>query len=595
MIGSKLRHLRFLKGMTLDDLAKSSSVSRGNIHRIELDQISPRMDTLRDLCEALDTSLSVFFQPEELEPAQAGLGAPLRAMGFRGGSLAWLEHAEALIRYSADSLSVLDPEGFVVYESDPALRFHADSPEARRSRPWWATAHPDEQAALEASFKAFLATGDLPSPLQYRVAHRDGLWHWVRTRLSRHVDHPLIQGIIASTQDVTVLKQIEESAQCRHKYESLATALGGVTHTFSNLLMGIQATNDALIKNAAMDPFSVRHLQKVQEAIQRASSLLRQMREFAGNPLLFVAPLEVNQVVRALAPTLEGLLHPGHRLACELDGQAPVLEADRKLLEQVLINLVANAGDALDAKGGVVTVRTFQGRSEDELPGAGIWVEPTHGGTGDCLILEVQDTGTGIEPEVLQKICDPFFTTRFQGRGMGLPSVLGIVRAHRGGLRVLTSLGEGSRFQVFLPLPSGRIVADPPAMPVEAVAPAPPKGILLAEDDAFLRESIREMLEALGYERIFEASDGQEAIEQYQAHAQAIGLVLLDVDMPSMGGIETYGRLRELNASLKIVFSTGAWEQNPELVRHTAHGITGILSKPFQQHELKALMSFYLR
>ena len=595
MIGSKLRHLRLNKGMTLDDLAKSSGVSRGNIHRIELDQISPRMDTLRDLCEALDTSLSTFFQPQDAPIAEAVPGAPLRALGFRGGSLAWLEHAEALIRYSADSLSVLDHEGFVIYESDPALRFHAASPEARRTQPWWAAAHPEEQAGLKASFEAFLATGELPAPLQYRVAHRDGIWHWVRTRLSRQVDHPLIQGIIASTQDVTVLKQIEESAQGRRQYDSLATALGGVTHTFSNLLMGIQATNDAIIKNAALDAFSAQHLEKVQEAIQRASSLLRQMRDFAGNPLLFVEPLEVSKVIRDLAPTLEGLLQPGHRLTFDLDGQIPALEADRKLLEQVLIALVTNADDSLEAPEGSVTVRTFRGRPQDVQGGDGVWVEPAQRDAGDSLILEVEDTGTGIEPETLQKICDPFFTTRFQGRGMGLPSVLGIVRAHGGGLRILTRQGEGSRFQVFLPLPVRQPEAAVPARPAQAAVPGQPKGILLAEDDAFLRESIREMLEALGYQRIFEASDGQEAIAQYQAHAQDIGLVLLDVDMPSMGGIETYGKLRELNASLKIVFSTGAWEQNPELVRHTAHGITGILSKPFQQHELNALMSFYLR
>ena len=581
--------------MTLDDLAKSSSVSRGNIHRIELDQISPRMDTLRDLCEALDTSLSVFFQPEELESAQTLPGPPSGAIGFRGGSLAWLEHAEALIRFSADSLTVLDPDGFVVYESDPALRFHAASPEARRTEPWWAAAHPEEQPVLQASFTAFLATGELPSPLQYRVAHRDGTWHWVRTRLSRQVDHPLIQGIIGSTQDVTVLKQIEESAQGRRKYDSLATALGGVTHTFSNLLMGIQATNDAIIKNATLDPFSARHLEKVQEAIHRAGSLLRQMRDFAGNPLLFVEPLDVNKVIRDLAPILGGLLHSGHQLRMELADPAPGVEADRKLVEQILINLVSNADDSLEAAAGWVTLRTFPSRPEDELQGGGVWVEPIQGGPAGWVILEVQDTGTGIEPEVLKKICDPFFTTRFQGRGMGLPSVLGIVRAHRGGLKVFTDQGHGSRFQVFLPLPSSQAKATAQPLPAQTQASPSPRGILLAEDDAFLRESIREMLEALGYEPIFEAPDGQEAIRQYQAHAQEIGLVLLDVDMPSMGGIETYGRLREFNASLKIVFSTGAWEQNPELVRHTAHGITGILSKPFQPHELKALMSFYLR
>ena len=593
MIGSKLRHLRFTKGMTLDDLAKCSSVSRGNIHRIELDQISPRLETLRDLCEALDTNLSAFFQSEAAAQEEAEAGPQARAKGFRGGTLAWLEHAEALIRYSADSLTVLDHRGFVVYESDPALRFHAASPEERRTQPWWGTAHPDERPALEASFEAFLASGEASSPLQYRAAHRDGTWHWVRTRLSRQVDHPLIQGIIASTQDVTLLKAIEESAQNRRKYESLATALGGVTHTFSNLLMGIQATNETVIKKGALDPFSRSHLGKVQTAIAKASSLLRQMRDFAGNPLLFVEPLDVNKVIRDLGPTLEGLLQQGHLLCYELDDRSPCLEADRKLLEQILIALVSNADDALEASAGIVTLRTARG-----LPGAtgeGTWVEPLQGDHAACLVLTIQDTGSGMEPEVLRKICDPFFTTRFQGRGMGLASVLGIVRAHQGGLRVVSTIGQGSRFEVFLPACEGRAAEPAPSAPVEVRRTVLPKGILVAEDDAFLRDSISAMLGTLGYDRVFEAADGQEAIQQYQAHTREIGLVLLDVDMPSLGGIETYAKLREMNPALKIVFATGAWEQNPELVRHTAHGITGILSKPFQQDELSALLDFYLR
>jgi PAS domain S-box-containing protein len=590
MIGSKLRQLRLQKGLTLDELAKASSVSRGNIHRIELDQISPRIDTLHDLCAAMDTSLSAFFRREETAREEHGPAAGPRK-GFRSGVQAWLEHAEALIRYSADSLSVLDDQGYVVYESDPALRFHAGRPDERRGQPWWATAHPDDRDALRERFQSFLAGGGVSPAMPYRAAHADGTWHSVRTRLSRQVDHPLIQGIIASTQDVTLLLQLEEVAQNHRKYESLATALGGVTHTFSNLLMGIHTTNEIIIRSGKLEGSNRAHVDKVQAAILKAGGLLRQMREFAGNPLLFVEPLALNQLIRSLAPTLEPCLQPGQMLGYELDDSIPVLEVDRKLLEQILIALVTNAGDSVEGAG-LVTLRTRRGRADGEGPD-GTWIERGPVDPADCLVLEVQDTGCGMDPAVLQKICDPFYTTRFQGQGMGLASVVGIVRAHQGGLRVLSDKGRGSCFQVFLPAAPRPAVAIPEGL--VAAEPRSAKGILLAEDDPFLRESIREMLEALGYDHILEAGDGQEAIRLYDAHADAIGLVLLDVDMPSMGGIETYGQLRERNASLRIVFSTGAWERHPELVRHTAHGITGILCKPFQQHELKALLQFYLK
>jgi len=298
-------------------------------------------------------------------------------------------------------------------------------------------------------------------------------------------------------------------------------------------------------------------------------------------------------VIRDLTPVLEGLLQPGHLLCFELGEGSPQVEADRRQLEQALIALISNADDALEAPAGAVTLRTARGLPGGAEAGEGTWVEPLPGEAGAFLVLTVQDSGSGMEPDVLQRIFDPFFTTRFQGRGMGLASVLGIVRAHRGGLRVSSRRGQGSSFELHLPARE-----DPAEAPAQAAAaPRPrqlPRGILLAEDDTFLREAIRDMLDLLGYDRVFEVADGKEAILQYEAHAREIGLVLLDVDMPSMGGIETYGRLRELNPSLKIVFATGAWEQNPELVRHTAHGITGILSKPFQHSELKSLLDFYL-
>ena len=589
MISSRLRQLRRIKGLTLDELAVASKVHRGTIHRIESSRVSPRMDTLADLCQALGTTLEGFFQSEA---ALRSEGAPHEmppAAGLRRGALEWLEHAEALIRHSADSLSVLDAEGLVVYESDCALHFHAGNPEERRSRPWWTCAHPEDQLELQATFRAFLQKAEPTALLQYRAAHRDGSWHWVRTTLSRQLDHPLIRGVIASTQDVTLLKRMDEDAHRSRTYESLAIALGGVTHTFSNLLMGIQGHLEvAQIRQAEGSPVAI-PFTGILDSVTRATQLLGQMRNYAGNPLMVLEPLDLNALIRSLTPALHCLGKKGCRFSFELEDAIPHLEADRKMIERLLMDLVANACDALGEQPGTVTVRTLHGQTGKDRIETGSWVERSLRHQDDCVVLEVSDTGCGMTPELLQKAFEPFCTTKFMGQGMGLAAVQGIVRAHQGSLGVASEPGRGSTFRLLLPLVSSQTKSVGAGRDTRKEAPA--GAILVAEDDPELRSCIRVMLETLGHGEILEAVNGEEALRLYQTHAKRISLVLLDVDMPIMGGAEAFAKLRSLEPSLKILFSTGAWERDPRLVMKISDGTTGILRKPYRMEELKAALA----
>jgi PAS domain S-box-containing protein len=584
MIGAKLRQFRIAKGMTLDQLAEASKVSRGTIHRIELQRVSPRMETLVDLCAALGSSLSAFFSSLD-GPGALDTGGS----GLRQGALAWLEHAEALIRNSADSLSILDPDGFIVFESESGVLFHAGDPELRRALPWWTSAHPEDQAELRQGFEAFVLSEQTTSAHLYRAAHRDGSWHWLRTVLSRKLEHPLIQGIIASAQDVTQLKQAEEAAQRSRRYESLAVALGGVTHVFSNVLMGVQSHLAFAEQKAAGDDRVGSHLASMKQALTGADRLLGQMRDFAGTPLVSLAALDLNELVRGLEPVLADASLGRRRFQQDLDPALPLLHGDRRLIQRILLELLVNAFDAVAGGDAEVTIRTARAAFPEPELGSAEWLERSRNRRGECVLVEVRDGGCGIRPEDLPRVCEPFFSSKFAGRGIGLAAVLGSVRAHQGALRLTSRPGQGTCVQVFLP------AATPAEARSQVRVPGwRPEGILLVDDDPFLRDCIRQMLIGLGHQALFEAGNGEEAIAAFRAHPGEIGLVLLDLDMPVMGGLEAFTRLRALDPALGVVFSTGAWEGNPDLVNRCSDGITGILCKPFNLEELSTCLGAYL-
>ncbi len=593
MIGPRLRQFRLAQGLTLDELAESSKVSRGTIHRIELDQVSPRLVTLADLCRALGISLGDFFRMGDEVPSPAGEAHGTKAMGgFRKGAQDWLEHMEALVRYSADSLCVLDREGFLVYESEGASRFHADSLEQRQARPWWTWAHVEEQELLQTSFQELLQGNEPRCLLQYRMLHQDGSWHWVRTAFSPQLDQPLIRGVIASTRDVTLLKGIEEGFHRAQKWESLATAVGGLTHTFSNLLMVVEANlRLAQEKTQTGEGPLAKQLRTMQEALQGATHMLNRMRDYVGSPILPLVPVDLNASIQALAPKLQGMGREDHTFHFDLDRNLPPLKADPNLLTRILVDLVANACDALGESAGRVTLRTGQTHlSETEIQ-SGTWIGNSLPAPGDYVVLEVCDSGCGIPAETLPKIFDPFFTTKFMGRGMGLPTVLGTVQTHRGALRVASNPGQGTRIQIFLPPMAA--VLSPAAPPAGAPRNHRQSAILIAEDNGMLRECIRTMLEDMGYRDVLEAENGAQALHLYQEHAERVGLVLLDLDMPIMDGAETFTRLRELNPALNILFSTGAWDQDPRLATRVPQGPTGVLHKPYRMEQLKAALATF--
>jgi PAS domain S-box-containing protein len=362
------------------------------------------------------------------------------------------------------------------------------------------------------------------------------------------------------------------------KMEAIGAVAGGIAHEFNNLLGAIIGYASLLESRMEADDPHSGAIRKIHRAADRASDLTLKLIGFARRGKYQVRPLSFNDLVVQTVPLLEKALDRSIEVRTELDPSIESIEGDEGQLQHCLLDLCFNARDAMP-RGGTLTVRTGNARIE-----AGEVRQYHMRKPGDYVFLEVKDTGEGMTAEVQQRIFEPFFTTRReQGHtGMGLPSIYGIVKNHNGGIHVESTPGVGSLFRIYLPgAPMKEIPASPP--PGEAY----PKGtetILVVDDEPEIREMGSELLGALGY-RTITAEDGEAACRIFRERAGEIGLVLLDIIMPKMGGKETFRALRKMSPGLPVLLSSGYSVE--DLAREIlGEGANGFIQKPYGFQEL---------
>ncbi len=402
----------------------------------------------------------------------------------------------------------------------------------------------------------------------FRVCRRDG------TRLDcEWINIPLSDGsVISIGRDITEQKRLEERIQVSQRLESLARLAGGVAHDFKNLLTVVLNQTQSL--QSQLDPAD-----SAQQALADMFSAAARAAELADRLLVFgrkqpVEPrvVELSELVRGMQSLLNSLLRKDIKLLLDLTPEPCFVRADPTQLDQVLLNLVVNARDAMP-DGGVLTIRTRE-RSFAESPSPVLKA-------GRYVLLEVEDTGTGIAPELLPQIFEPLFTTKEAGRGtgLGLPTVYGIARTAGGDVLVDSEPGAGSRFTILLPR------CEPPA--VAAAGPDVPvsghETILLVEDEPVLRRTVGLLLGRLGY-TVLTAASGEEALRLAGDRASApIHLLLTDVVMPGIKGPELARQLREQRPGLKVLFMTGYAD---DLLRQELREGLPVIVKPFHRDEL---------
>jgi len=368
------------------------------------------------------------------------------------------------------------------------------------------------------------------------------------------------------------LRLVEEDLVRARKMESLGLMAGGIAHDFNNLFQGIQG-NLELARLKAADPALQAPLDRALKILDKASLLTHRMLEFSGKGFRRSEALALNPLVQQCLRPFMDLGEP----RIQFSGQAglPRIEGDAKQLTQVLTGLVLNAKESLAARGGAIQVRLELCLGE-AVDAGGVWIHPAPPGPA-AVCLVVEDNGSGMSREVLERAFDPFFTTHRPGRGLGLSAALGILRTHNAGLWVDTAEGRGTTFRIhFAPCPEDEPKdqdAAPPEPRVER------KTILLVDDDEDLQETLAEFLrDDLGYP-VLQARDGLEAVEIYRRERERIGLVLMDSTMPRLSGPDALLAILAFAPEVRAILCSGGSEETWRAAGAT--GFQGFLKKPF--------------
>ncbi len=374
---------------------------------------------------------------------------------------------------------------------------------------------------------------------------------------------------------------LERQMQHAQKLESLGVLAGGIAHDFNNLLTAMLGhMNVAQMKLAPESPARP-HLESLEQIIHRAADLTRQMLAYSGKGRFVVRAYDLNHVVQEVTHLLEVSIPKKIALRFDLAPSLPTVEADAAQIQQVIMNLVTNAADAIGDHEGTIRLTTktlLLDRSYLDQVFQGQNLAP-----GTYVTLEVSDTGCGMAPEVLARIFEPFFTTKVAGRGLGLSATMGILKGHRAGMRIYSEPGRGTTFKLLFPTSEAEQVeptewSTPPALARRAT-------VLLVDDEEMIREAVTAVLESLGL-TVLTAADGVEAVELIQTSGDKIDLVLMDLTMPRMDGREAFQAIRRLQPEMPVILSSG-YNELESVQDFTGRGLAAFLQKPYTLRALE--------
>jgi two-component system CheB/CheR fusion protein len=408
-----------------------------------------------------------------------------------------------------------------------------------------------------------------------------------------------ITGGVVVFRDITSAKQeemrrqeLEERIQQTQKLESLGVMAGGIAHDFNNLLMIILGGVDLALEDIAGDSLAARNLTSAKHAAEHAADLTDKMLAYAGKGSLLIKPLSINDVVEEMRPLLFHTIGKHIDMNLELKSQLPAIKADATHLEQIITNLVSNAAEAIDESSpgqiSIVTDIATLGEQDESVLDYYDSFKP-----GEYVYLEVTDNGSGISPENMPNIFDPFYTTKFTGRGLGLASVLGIVLGHHGAISIDSEIDRGTTFRIYFPA-----VAEAGEAP--AATPTPASGeqaavswtgegkLMLVDDEQEVLEIVGLMIKRIGFE-VDTFRSGEEAVKQFRGHEDEYRGAIIDLIMPNMDGVELYHELKKLSPELDIIVASGHSETQTRK-RYADLDIAGYIHKPHNYIDLVKLL-----
>ena len=480
-----------------------------------------------------------------------------------------------LFENATDAICLLNADGVIRYHNPALERLSGYSAGELSGMVGFDLLHPEDRDRVVKVFTEALKKPGTTVSANCRIRQKDGTSRSVEGFGINRIDDPAVRGFVLNVQDVTEKQKLEEILLHAQKMKAIGTLAGGVAHEINNVLMGIQGYASLILMDMNTADRHYDRLLHIQKQVESGANLTQQLLGFARSGRYEVKPTDINALVKKAAEVF-GRSKREIRIHEHLATDLWPVEADRGQIEQVLLNLYINAWQAMPS-GGQLHLETAN-VTLDETSAKAHEISP-----GPYVRISVTDTGVGMDETTKARIFEPFFTTRELGRGkgLGLAVAYGIVRGHMGIITASSEKGRGSVFSIYLP------ASDQLAVPENAVSTKGTQGgetILIVDDEPFIIDVTQDILKSFGYE-VLAAQSGAEAIQIYQEQASSIGLVILDMIMPDMGGGDVFERLKITNPHVKVILASG-YSISGHAQTIMERGCSAFLQKPFSMTEL---------
>jgi PAS domain S-box-containing protein len=489
------------------------------------------------------------------------------------------ERFRALVQHGSDMITVLDADGRLLYASPSAGSILGWDDGEYLGRSTVRLLHPDDREHVKQTFADAIARPGSTQPIHSRMQHKNGEYRLLESVATNLLDDPAVRGLVINSRDITERRQLENELLQSQKMEAVGRLAGGIAHDFNNLLTAIAGYTALLLDEHPEDDAFRADLAEIEQAATRGADLVDQLLSFSRRKMLMPTTLDLNEIVESTRGLLSHVIGADVELVTRLARKLDGVRADRTQIEQVLLNMAVNARDAMPSGG----------RLEIETANVTLRARDVAGHidarVGRHVVLSVRDTGTGMDRATLAQVFEPFFTTKEvgQGTGLGLSTAYGVVTQAGGHIAVDSRVGSGTTFRVFLPADDREATAP---TPVEHEA-APRTGretVLVVEDESAVRSLARDVLTRLGYD-VLVASDGREALKVADRCRRPINLLVSDVVLPHLRGVEVADRLRARRPGLRVLYISGYTET---AIVHDGQLDPGVdfLAKPFRPADL---------